>query len=181
MDGSYDPAVTDSYSWSYCPRCGFPLYEVDHFCGGCQLPVAPAPPGSRPPACVALGPRDPYRACWHCGMPCAADRSFCTNCGADLRTTPVVTPNPPVRWYDRQFKNPILSVSLTVLVLQSALLIALIFLWRSNHSVSNGIYLFGIAISMVANIAGASRLAVAGLRRRSSGSAGKSPEGTSPS
>lgn len=157
------------FAWDHCPRCGGTVYQIDHYCGQCQLAVAPAPPGARPVERTPLPKLDPYKVCWYCRMISGAGRSFCTNCGADLRATAAITPVAKVRWYDRKLRNPLLSVSLTLLVFQTALLIPMWFLWKDNHSVANGIFLSGIAVSMAANIANGARLTMLGLRQRNRG------------
>ena len=148
----------------YCPRCAFPVYQRDRFCGRCDLPVPPAPAGSRPLAPPVPRPGDPHKKCWNCPAAVPADRSFCTWCGADLTRAPVVGPKPTKP--PRQFRNPPLAVSLFVLAVQIPLLVLLLWAYSRDRSVANLIFVAGIAATAVGNLVAAIGLAASSARRR---------------
>ncbi len=146
----------------YCPGCGFPLYQLDRCCGGCGAAVPPAPPGSRPLAVASLGRREARRTCPACGLVTPPNRTYCTRCGAPMG--PVQPARPPSR-PGRRAKNPALSVSLFVLVVQILVLAALWWAYSRDPSTVNLVFVSGVALSGVLNLVRALSLLPRGIRQ----------------
>lgn len=151
----------DLLSHGYCPGCGFPLYQLDRCCGGCGAAVPSAPPGSRPLAVAAPGRRQARRTCPACGLVTPPNRGYCTRCGAALGPAqPGQHPNGP-----RRLKNPELSVSLFVLVVQIVVLAALWWAYSRDPSTANLVFVSGVALSGVLNLVRALSLLPRGIRQ----------------